>query len=159
SPSNVLVTSSGEIKLLDFGIAKAAGAISLTQQGIIKGKLGYAAPEQCLTLPSDARSDVYAVGVMLWEAIALQRRVAADSSLAALQARVNDAEPSIESVVPNVAPELAAACRKALALDPEQRFASAFEFQKSLEAFLAKDAPRAFADRVGSLVRSHFEPE
>jgi len=70
SPANVLVSYSGEVKLLDFGIAKATGSLVATRDGVVRGKLGYAAPEQCLGRPADPRSDVYAVGVMLWEAIA-----------------------------------------------------------------------------------------
>jgi serine/threonine protein kinase len=159
SPSNIFITSVGDVKLLDFGIAKAAGAISFTQQGIMKGKLGYAAPEQCMAQPSDARSDVYAVGVMLWEAIAQRRRMAGDSHLAALQARVEDTEPSIETVIPNVAPDLAAACRKSLARDPERRFANALEFQKSLENYLARKGRRSAAESVGWLLRNHFEKD
>jgi serine/threonine-protein kinase len=148
------------VKLLDFGIAKAAGAVSLTQQGVIKGKLGYAAPEQCLAQPSDARSDIYAVGVMLWEAIACRRRMAGESNMAALQARVTDGEPPIEEVVPEVAPELAAACRKALARDPRNRYRSALEFQRALEAFLEQhESTSTLSGRVGALVREHFASE
>lgn len=159
SPSNVLITTKGEVKLLDFGIAKASGAISRTRHGMMKGKLGYAAPEQCLAKSSDARSDIYAIGVMLWEAIAGQRRMFGESELAALRARVDGAEPPIEQVIPNVPDELAEACRRSLALDPAQRFDNALEFQKCLEAYLTRSTLQDPATRLADMVRHHFEPE
>jgi serine/threonine protein kinase len=85
SPSNVFVTYNGEVKLVDFGIAKAAGAISATQQGTVKGKLGYSAPEQFMSQPVDARADVFSAGVMLWEAAAFRRRKFADTRPAILE--------------------------------------------------------------------------
>lgn len=159
SPSNAIVTYEGEVKLLDFGIAKASVAKAATQVGVIKGKLGYASPEQCLGSPVDARSDVYAVGVMLWEAIAGRRRAVGDTALAQLQARVNDQELAIESVRPDVAPELADITRKALALSAEARFESALQMQQALETYLRTHAPDAGRDSLRALMLQHFEQE
>jgi eukaryotic-like serine/threonine-protein kinase len=133
--------------------------VSFTRQGIVKGKIGYAAPEQCLAQPSDARSDIYAVGVMLWEAIGMRRRTPADTQLAALRARVDDKEPPIESIVPDVHPQLAEACRRSLAFDPAQRYQTAGEFQRALEAYLAGRAINEPSRTLGGLLQRHFTRE
>jgi serine/threonine protein kinase len=73
SPHNVFITYHGQVKIVDFGVAKAANASALTHPGVFKGKFGYAAPEQILGGPVDARADVFSVGVMLWQAIAGRR--------------------------------------------------------------------------------------
>jgi eukaryotic-like serine/threonine-protein kinase len=159
SPSNVMVTSSGEVKLLDFGIAKAAGALSFTQQGVIKGKLGYVAPEQCVGRPSDSRADLFAVGVMLWEAIAGRRRVVAETSAAAFEARIRNKEPQIEEVVPNVPPRLAEICARALAHDPNQRYPTAAEFRADLEDFLDTNYSRVGASKLAAQMVQLFTDE
>ncbi len=156
SPSNVFITYTGQVKLLDFGIAKAIGGLAETQQGMIKGKLGYAAPEQCLAKPVDSRSDVYAVGVMLWEALALRRRAVGETAVAMVQARVQDAEARIEEVWPDVPSELAALTRGALSVDPERRFASASELERALQAYLARLGQGVGQAAVAQLMAHHF---
>lgn len=155
SPANVVVCYSGEVKLVDFGIAKAAGALAETGQGVLKGKLGYAAPEQVLGKPTDSRSDLFAVGVMLWEAVAKQRRSSGETIQSILHARIKDSERPLASVTPDAPRELITIADRALAAAPEGRYSSAREFRRALGAFLAK-RPRVGKERIARLLQDHF---
>ncbi|MFO0590966.1 MAG: serine/threonine-protein kinase [Polyangiaceae bacterium] len=159
SPQNVFVTYDGHVKVVDFGIAKAAGAASTTQSGTFKGKLAYAAPEQAGGDVVDARADVFSAGVMLWEAIAKRRFAPADDQAAMLGRRLTGNEPKIRDAVPNVDPELADICDRALALRPEDRFPSAQALRDAIEATLQRWNRHIGPQDVGQIVSELFAEE
>src|SRR6185312_7247666 len=134
SPSNLLVTNQGHLKVIDFGIAKAQSAQLRTQTGRVKGKLAYMAPEAISgSRDLDARSDVWAVGVILHELLTARPLFASKNEYQTLLKvqRVEITAPSaFNQAVP---PELDAIVWKALARDPDQRFASAAELRRELE--------------------------
>jgi hypothetical protein len=132
SPQNVLVGYEGEVKLIDFGIAKAANKASRTQAGILKGKFGYMSPEQVRGLPVDRRSDVFALGIVLYELLTNERLFVADSDFAVLEkVRAVDVVPP-RAFTPQLPEALERTVLRALARDPADRFAWASELQESL---------------------------
>jgi len=156
SPQNVFVAYDGQIKVVDFGIAKAAGAAGTTQTGVFKGKLAYAAPEQAAGEPVDARADVFSVGVMLWEAIAGRRLTLGETETTVLGRRLAGLDPRIRDVVPDVDPELSDICDRAMAHARDDRFPDARSLQDALERVLDRSARRVGHREVGELVSGLF---
>lgn len=144
TPHNVLIGYDARVKLVDFGIAKSTAAAAATQAGVVKGKVGYMAPEQASLADNvDGRADIFSVGVMLWELIA-QRRLTSGLSggREVLMRRMAGEDPRIETVAADVDPKLAEICNKAMAPEPEQRYAHAAEMQADLERWLqAREEP------------------
>ncbi|HET8542266.1 MAG TPA: serine/threonine-protein kinase [Anaeromyxobacter sp.] len=156
SPHNVLVSFEGEVKLADFGIARAMNQAGLTEPGTLKGKLAYMAPEQARSIALDARADVFSLGVVLWELCTGRRLFARESEAATLAAVIADEPVSPPSAWnEEVPPELDAAILAALERDAERRTRSAQDLAAALHAVLlhVTRAPedvdlRAFMQRI-----------
>jgi serine/threonine-protein kinase len=158
SPHNIIIGYDARVKLVDFGIAKSAAAMQETQAGVLKGKVGYMAPEQASMRAVDGRADVFSVGVILWEAIAGRRLAEGMAANDVLMRRIEGNDPKIADVVPEVDPELAAICDRAMARQPEDRFASAAELQLALEGWLEKHGQPSRKD-WSKAIRDAFAPE
>jgi len=138
SPPNVLVSKRGEVKIVDFGLAKATTQLEKSEQGMVKGKFGYLAPETALGQEVDSQADVFAVGIMLWEMIANRRLFLADSDWATVQLVQKAVVPSLRSINPEVPADLEAVVNKALAKDKNERYRTAEALAQDLGEFLAK---------------------
>jgi serine/threonine protein kinase len=130
SPSNVLLSYSGEVKLTDFGIAKAATHTSLFYK--VKGKIGYMSPEQAKSEALDHRSDLYSIAVCLYEALTGERLFVHAGLTTSADEIYSQPVPQVSRKVPGVPKELDAIMAKALAIDPDARFQTAGEFQEAL---------------------------
>ena len=156
SPQNILVSWEGEIKMIDFGIAKAAGKASRTQAGILKGKFGYMAPEQVRGLPLDQRADVFAMGVCLYELLTGQRAFQAESDFSLLE-QVRNVELAPPTLVNKHIPhELEQIIYKALAKDPEDRYQWASDFSEALQRFLIMQGKPPNRMDMGQYLRENF---
>jgi tRNA A-37 threonylcarbamoyl transferase component Bud32 len=136
SPANIFVGYDGQVKMLDFGIAKAAD-MEGTRPGEFKGKISYAAPEQLRGFPADRRVDVFAAGVVLWEALAMRRLVQGKPSRGVFEARLLGTEPRIRQILPDLDPALALICDRAMHADPGQRYPTAEAFRVALQEYLS----------------------
>ena len=136
TPSNLVVTYVGEVKVVDFGIARTAGAIEKALPGVIKGKLSYLAPEQLSGGPIDRRADVFALGVVMHELLTGARLFKRETDAATVEALTRGKIPDPRDLRADVPSKLAAAVMKALKRDPAKRFQSAEELRRSLDACL-----------------------
>jgi serine/threonine-protein kinase len=146
SPANILVGADGIARVVDFGVAKAAGRLQTTRDGTIKGKLAYMAPEQLAGRGVDRRSDVWAAGCVLWEMLAGRRLFAADDQGELVASVLYGEIPALDELVP----ELAAVGRQALARVPAERFATA----QAMGMALVAAGPPAPPHEVGAWVEA-----
>jgi serine/threonine-protein kinase len=156
SPHNVFVTFDGQVKLLDFGIAKGLISRARTSTDVIKGKIRYMAPEQMCGEAVDRRADIFSAGVILWE-IATSRRIwHGRSEVNVMHAVLNEGVPPPNTVEPTVAPELNEICMRALARAPGDRFQTAGDFQTALEGYLERMGSRVSQKEIGKYLAKAF---
>ncbi|MDC0708928.1 protein kinase [Stigmatella sp. ncwal1] len=136
SPQNILVSYEGEVKIIDFGIAKATNRSQKTQAGILKGKFGYMSPEQVRGMPIDRRSDVFAVGVILYEMLTGEKLFVGESDFSTLEKVRNADVPLPRQFNPNCPAGLEKVVLKALAREPDERYLWGSDLQEDLMRFL-----------------------
>lgn len=136
SPHNIMVTYAGAVKVVDFGIAHAKERLEQTESGLVKGKLKYASPEQISGRGVDKRTDVWSLGVCLWEAVTLQHPFGQTDQAEVVAAITTRRLPSPRELAPWLHPELETILLRALSLDPAARFATAKDMSAALRAFL-----------------------
>jgi serine/threonine protein kinase len=159
SPPNIMVCADGTVKLLDFGIAKARGANSRTRTGTVKGKNAYMSPEQILGKELDRRSDVFALGIVMYEMLAIKRLFHRDSDFLTFKAITEEPIPDIRERRPDLPPGMRAALVQAMARDPNGRFENAQQFGNALKSSVATlGGPAAPAD-LARLLFTDFADE
>jgi len=135
SPANAIVTFDGAVKLVDFGIAKASAQTNVTRVGVRKGKAAYMSPEQCRGDPLDRRTDIWSLGIVLYEMITMTRAFRADSELAIMHRIVSQDVPPPSKLQPDLPEDLEAIVMRCLQRDPGGRWQTAHELQRELERF------------------------
>lgn len=159
SPQNILVSYDGEVKLIDFGIAKAAGKASKTQAGILKGKFSYMSPEQVRGKPIDRRSDLFSLAVCLYELLTLQRCFSGESDFSTLE-KVREADYRKPTQINrDIPPELERIIERGLTRDPEDRYQSAADFQDELQKYLYQSGAFYSRKDLSAYMRHTFAQE
>ncbi|MBI4957406.1 MAG: serine/threonine protein kinase [Myxococcales bacterium] len=160
SPHNTFVTYSGQVKVVDFGIAKAMNSSAETRTGVLKGKVAYMSPEQAQGDKVDRRADVYSAGVLLWEALAARRMWKGQSDIVVLNQLLSPtAEVPPPSSVRPVPQRLEQICMRALARDRDRRYATALELGRDLEDAMDALGMRGSTREAGELVGREFADE
>ncbi len=136
-PANILVTQDGMVKLMDFGIARGAGQVELTGTGVALGSLYYMSPEQVSGLPVDARSDLYATGITLYEMVTGRRPIQGVSQYSIMQAHLLQVPAPPSELSPEIPEGISRAILKSLAKQPGDRYQTAQEFRAALSATTA----------------------
>jgi serine/threonine protein kinase len=156
SPNNIVISMNGDVKLIDFGIAKAQGKLSRTQVGTIKGKFGYMSPEQVHGDEIDARTDVFSLGICLWELLTLRRLFSGDNEIAILR-KIREAEvPRPSELNPEVPIELDRIVLRALAREADDRYNTARDMFLDLQAVAQNSGEPATRDDVAHYMRRIF---
>ena len=156
SPSNLMVSYEGSVKVVDFGVAKAAHRASETRSGRVKGKISYMSPEQCRSQPLDRRSDLFSLGIVMWEMLTGDRLYRRDSDFAIMTAIIDEAPVSPSVVRPDVPREVDDIVRRLLAKPAADRFQSAAEVVDQIEAVALRAGMMLSTAALGRFVGELF---
>lgn len=159
SPQNVMVSFEGELKIVDFGIAKAESQMETTRAGTLKGKFGYMSPEQAEGQPVDLRTDIFSLGIVLWELLANDRLFIANNEINTLR-KIRDCQvPSLRKINPNIQTELDRIAQKALARDRNLRYQTAAALHRDMSRFLNRQYPDFSPHDFSVFIKTLFADE
>ncbi|HEX2673748.1 MAG TPA: serine/threonine-protein kinase [Polyangiaceae bacterium] len=156
SPQNVFVTYDGQVKVLDFGIAKATSASTHTAAGVMKGKIAYMAPEQIVGGNVDRRADLYSVGCMLWAAATGVKLWKDTPDVQIMRRAISGDVPTPQSVNPECDDDLNRIVMKALAREPDDRYATAVDLQHDLEVYVERFGAAAKQKEIARFISTLF---
>ncbi|HSD86912.1 MAG TPA: serine/threonine-protein kinase [Kofleriaceae bacterium] len=156
SPGNILIGFDGGVKVVDFGIAKTETQAEHTQAGEMKGKVGYMSPEQCKALPIDRRTDVFMLGIVLYELATVRRLFKGENKYDTMQAIVGGTVPPPSRFRKDLPEELEKIILKALAVDPADRYQTADDLRLVLDAFAMRNNLQISATRLSDYMKDLF---
>ncbi|MBK9294604.1 MAG: serine/threonine protein kinase [Oligoflexia bacterium] len=159
SPQNIMISYEGEVKVVDFGIAKAESKIESTRAGTLKGKFGYMSPEQAEGADLDARTDIFSTGIVLWELLTGERLFVANNEVNTIR-KIRECQiPSIRKINPNIHEDLEKITNKALARDRSLRYQTAQELSRDLSRFLYKINPEFNPQDLSLFTKTIFKDD
>ena len=156
TPQNILLGLGGYVKLTDFGLARAADRARITAPDIVKGKVGYLAPELTRARQPTRQSDIYALGVVLWQALAGRRLFPGDNDIDIFVAASNSDIPPLSDIRPDVPPQLVSIIERALARDPADRFESSDQLGRVIANLLRRSNQRTDPELIASNVAEAY---
>lgn len=159
SPQNILLSYEGDVKIIDFGVAKAQNKMSRTQAGILKGKFAYMSPEQIQGLPLDQRSDIFALGIVFYELLTAQRLFVGESDFHTLEMIRNMKLEPPSSKNPAIPPALDEITMKALSRDLNHRYTWSSEMHEDLQRFLYSNPPIYTRQDLAASMRQVFQAD
>ena len=154
-----MVSFEGEVKIVDFGIAKAESKIEVTRVGTLKGKFGYMSPEQADGLDLDARTDIFSTGIVLWELLSGERLFVANNEVNTVRKIKECQIPSLRKINPHIHEELERITMKALAKDRNLRYQTSAELHRDLSRFLYRVNPEFTAHDLSVAVKTLFKED
>jgi eukaryotic-like serine/threonine-protein kinase len=153
SPPNILLSKMGEVKLVDFGLAKATSQAEITDPGVVKGKFSYLSPEAASGIEVDSRADLFAVGILLWEMLTGKRLFYGETDYQTVELVRQSKIPSLQALNPEIDGDLEGIVRRALARDPRDRFQHAADLQEALAQHLFSHGMKVTSRDIAKIVR------